>query len=631
MITNEERERRIEESSKLIGKAVFNSILVTLVSFSPILFLEGQEHKLFSPLVWTKTFAMIGSAFVAIFLVPVLMMYAVKGKIRPESKHPISKFLNKIYSPIILLCLKWKKTTLFLALALVIGSIPVIINTGTEFMPPLDEGSLLFMPVTLPDVSNSEVKRIMQVQDNIIKTVPEVENVLGKAGRANTATDNAPISMIETIILLKPESEWRKGMTKNKIIEELNSKLQIPGVINGWTQPIINRINMLSTGIRTDVGVKVYGQNLDTINKLAQQFKKELEGIDGVKDLYVDPIVGGKYIDIKIKKDEIGRYGLSVDDINMFIETALGGMNVTTTIEGRQRFSVNVRFAQDYRDKIEKLRRLQLQTMDYGPIPLSAVADIKITEGPPMITSENAMLRGTLLFNVRDRDLGSTVNDAKARLESAVKKLPKGYFLTWSGQYENQVRAEGRLRIIIPIALIIIIVILYFTFKTFREVLIVLTAVPVALVGGVYSLHFFGVNFSVAVGVGFIALFGLAVETGVLMLVYMNNSLLNKVRKLKDENKDVTSKDIEDAIYDGAVLRLRPKLLTVLVDIFGLFPVLVATGTGSDVMKAITYPYVYGCITSTLFVLIVLPVIYAFVREKELKKRGTLEIELLED
>lgn len=631
MLSAEEREKKIESSSKLIGKAVFNSILVTLVSFSPILFLEGQEHKLFSPLVWTKTFAMIGSAFVAIFLVPVLMTMFLKGKVRPESKHPVSRFFLWLYNPIIRWCLKWKKTTIALSIALVLGSVPLVLNLGTEFMPPLDEGSLLFMPVTLPDVSNSEIKRIMQVQDKLILSVPEVQNVLGKAGRANTATDNAPISMIETIILLKPQKEWREGLTKEGIINELNSKMQIPGVINGWTQPIINRINMLSTGIRTDVGVKIYGQNLDTINKLAQQFKKELEGIDGVKDLYVDPIVGGKYIDIKIRKDEIGRYGLSVDDVNMFIETALGGMNVTTTVEGRQRFTVNVRFAQDFRDKIDKLKRLQLQTMDYGPIPLSAVAEIKITEGPPMITSENAMLRGTLLFNVRDRDLGSTVNDAKKKLESVVKKLPKGYFLTWSGQYENQVRANERLTMIIPIVLVIIMVILYFTFHTFREVLIVLSAIPVALVGGAYSLHFFGVNFSVAVAVGFIALFGVAIETGVLMLVYMNNSVFKKVKKAKSENKELTSQDVEDAIYDGAALRLRPKLMTVLVDIIGLMPVLLATGTGSDVMKPITIPFVFGLITSTLFVLIVLPVLYALVREYELRKHGKLIVQEFED
>lgn len=631
MLTTEEREKKIEDSSKLIGKAVFNSILVTLVSFSPILFLTGQEHKLFSPLVWTKTFAMIGSAFVAIFLVPVLMAMFLKGKVRPESKHPVSRFFLWMYNPIIRWCLKWKKTTIALSIALVLGSVPLVLNLGTEFMPPLDEGSLLFMPVTLPDVSNSEVKRIMQIQDKLILSIPEVKNVLGKAGRANTATDNAPISMIETIILLKPQKEWREGLTKDDIINELNSKMQIPGVINGWTQPIINRINMLSTGIRTDVGVKIYGQNLDTINKLAQRFKKELEGIEGVKDLYVDPIIGGKYVDIKIRKDEIGRYGLSVDDVNMFIETALGGMNITTTIEGRQRFTVNVRFAQDFRDKIDKLKRLQLQTMDYGPIPLSAVADINITEGPPMITSENAMLRGTLLFNVRDRDLGSTVNDAKKKLEDAVKKLPKGYFLNWSGQYENQVRAQERLTMIIPVVLVIIMVILYFTFHTFREVLIVLSAIPVALVGGAYSLHFFDVNFSVAVAVGFIALFGVAVETGVLMLVYMNNSVFKKVNKFKTENRELTGQDVEDAIYDGAALRLRPKLMTVLVDIIGLLPVLLATGTGSDVMKPITIPFVFGLITSTLFVLIVLPVLYALVREYELRKHGKLIVKEFED
>lgn len=631
MLSNEEREKKIEASSKLIGKAVFNSILITLVSFSPILFLEGQEHKLFSPLVWTKTFAMIGSAFVAIFLVPVLMSIFLKGNVRPESKHPVSRFFLWMYNPIIRWCLKWKKITLALALALVLGSVPLVLNLGTEFMPPLDEGSLLFMPVTLPDVSNSEIKRIMQVQDKLIMTVPEVENVLGKAGRANTATDNAPMSMIESIILLKPQSEWRKDFTKDDIINELNSKMQIPGVINGWTQPIINRINMLSTGIRTDVGVKVYGQNLDTINKLAQQFKKELEGVEGIKDLYVEPIVGGKYIEIKVRKEEIGRYGLSVDDVNMFIETALGGMNVTTTIEGRQRFTVNVRFAQDFRDKIDKLKRMQLQTMDYGPIPLSAVTDINITEGPPMISSENAMLRGTLLFNVRERDLGSTVDDAKKKLESAIKKLPQGYFLSWSGQYENQVRANKRLKMIIPIVLLIIMVILYFTFHTFREVLIVLSAIPVALVGGAYSLHFFDVNFSVAVAVGFIALFGVAVETGVLMLVYMNNSVYKKVSKNKIENKSLTDQDIEDAIYDGAALRLRPKLMTVLVDIIGLMPVLLATGTGSDVMKPITIPFVFGLITSTLFVLIVLPVLYALVREYELRKHGKLIVQEFED
>ncbi|WP_276370473.1 efflux RND transporter permease subunit [Chryseolinea sp. H1M3-3] len=625
-MSEEERIRRIERSSQLIGKAVVSSILVTLISFSPILFLTGQEHKLFAPLVWTKTFAMIGSGLVAVILVPVLMVLLLKGKIRPESKHPISRFFTWIYGPVIRWCLRWKKLTLAFALALVLGSLPLVLNLGTEFMPPLDEGSLLFMPVTLPDISNNEAKRLMQVQDKIIKSHPEVENVLGKAGRANTATDNAPISMIETIIILKPQHQWRSGITKDDIIRELNEQLTIPGVINSWTQPIVNRINMLSTGIRTDVGVKIYGQSLDSINVLAQEFKKHLEGLEGVADLYVEPIVGGKYIDIKIKKDVIGRYGLSADDINMFVETALGGMNATTTIEARERFSVNVRFAQDFRSTIQQLHRLQIQSPALGPIPLSAVAEITLTEGPPMINSENAMLRGTLLFNIRGRDMGNTVADAKDRLEEAVKQLPNGYYVEWSGQYENQVRAENRLKIIIPVVLIIILIILFFTFKSMREVLIVLTSIPVALVGGAYSLHFFHVNFSVAVAVGFIALFGVAIETGVLMLVYLNNALYFKVKGI---DGSVTKEHIEEAIYEGAVQRLRPKLMTVLVDIFGLLPVLVATGAGSDIMKPITIPFVFGLLTSTLFVLIVLPVLYGYIRERELRKTGHLKYNLL--
>ena len=626
----EEKERieKIEKSSQLIGKAVVSSILVTLVSFSPILFLTGQEHKMFSPLVWTKTFAMIGSGLVAIILVPVLMTILLKGKIRPESRHPVSRFFMWIYGPVIRWCLKWKKITIALALSLVLGSVPLVLNLGTEFMPPLDEGSLLFMPVTLPDISNNEAKRLLQVQDKIIKSIPEVENVLGKAGRANTATDNAPISMIETIVLLKPEHQWREGITKNMIIAEINEKLAIPGVINSFTQPIINRINMLSTGIRTDVGLKIYGQSLDSINVLAHEFKRQLEGLEGVADLYVEPIVGGKYIDIAVRKDAIGRYGLSIDDINMNIETALGGMTTTTTIEARERFSVSVRFAQDYRNTLNDLQRLQIQTPAMGPVPLSSVADINITEGPPMINSENAMLRGTLLFNVRERDMGSTVADAKERLENAIDNLPQGYYLEWSGQYENQVRAQNRLMLIIPVVILVILVILYFTFNNIREVLIVLSSIPVALVGGAYSLYFFDVNFSVAVAVGFIALFGIAVETGVLMLVYLNNSLYFKLKN--HVTGTILNEDIENAVYDGAVQRVRPKLMTVLVDVIGLLPVLLATGAGSDVMKPITIPFVFGLLTSTIFVLIVLPVIYAIVRERELIKNGNLNYRILE-
>lgn len=351
--------------------------------------------------------------------------------------------------------------------------------------------------------------------------------------------------------------------------------------------------------------------------------------MEGVKDLYVEPITGGKYVDIIIKREELGRYGLSIDDVNLFIETAIGGLNITQTVEGRQRFSINLRMGQDYRNSIEKLKRLPVITMNYGPVPLGTLADILITEGPPMITSENALLRGTLLFNVRDKDLGSTVDAAKRRLTDAVNQLPKGYFLQWSGQYENQIRAEQRLKIILPIVLVIIILILYFTFHTFREVMIVLSAIPVALVGGAYSLYFFEVNFSVAVAVGFIALFGIAVETGVLMMVYLNNALDKKILKLKEAEQMINKQGIEEAIYEGAVLRVRPKLMTVIVDILGLLPVLLATGPGSDVMKPITYPFVFGLITSTLFVLIVLPVLYAMVREYELRRYGKLQIQEL--
>lgn len=626
MLTKQDREQRIERSSKLVAKAVVSAILITMVSFAPILFLEGQEKKLFSPLVWTKTFAMVGSAFVAVFVVPVLMVLLLKGRIKPEAKHPVSRFFIFLYSPIIRWCLTWKKTTIVIAFSLVLLSIPLVMKLGREFMPPLDEGSLLFMPITMPDVSNSEIKRIMQIQDKLMLTVPEVENVLGKAGRASTATDNSPISMVETIILLKPRSQWRAGLTKNDIINELNSKIQFPGVINGWTQPIINRINMLSTGIRTDVGVKIYGQNLDTINRLAQEFKKVLQGSEGVADLYVEPITGGKYIDIKIKREELGRYGLSIDDVNMFIETAVGSAEVAQTVENRRRFSISVRIGQDFRNTVDKIKQLPIITMDGGAIPLSAVADVVIEAGPPMITSENAMLRGALLFNVRGRDMGSTVSEAKKKLEAAIRAMPAGYFLDWSGQYENQVRAEKRLLVIMPIVLLIITAILYFTFHTIREVLIVLSSVPVALVGGAYSLYFFEVNFSVAVAVGFIALFGIAVETGVLMIVYLNNSLHKKVVKAQIENKEIDKEVVQDAVYDGAVLRLRPKLMTVIVDILGLMPVLLATGTGSDVMKPIAIPFVFGLITSSLFVLIVLPVLYAMAREWELKKYGKLFI-----
>jgi Cu(I)/Ag(I) efflux system membrane protein CusA/SilA len=625
-LTSEERQIIIERSSKQVGPGVFFSTIVTIASFLPVFLLTGMEGKLFSPLAWTKTFILLVDAFLAITLTPVLIVLLLKGRLKPESANPINRILERIYTPILKWCLKYRKTTIGVNIAALGISVPMMLNLGTEFMPPLDEGSLLFMPVTLPDVSNSEVKRLLQVQDKLMMTVPEVSHVMGKAGRANTATDNSPISMLETIVLLKPKNKWREGKTKDDIINELNAKMQIPGVTNGWTQPIINRINMLSTGIRTDVGLKVYGQNLDSINQVSQRLKKQLEGIDGVKDLYVEPITGGKYIDVIVKKEEIGRYGLSVDDVNMIVESALGGMILTTTVEGRQRFTVNARFAQDFRNNIQALKRMQVQTANYGPIPLEAVAEVKISEGPPMINSENAMLRGTVLFNVRDRDLGSTVEEAMKRLESAVQKLPKGYFIEWSGQWENQIRASRTLKIILPIVLVIIFFVLYFTYNSMKEALITMITVPFALIGGVYMVYLYGVNLSVAVAVGFIALFGMAIETAMLMTIYLNEAMQNLVAEKGNSKDTITNADIREYVIRGAAQRLRPKLMTVSVSLFGLIPILWATGVGSDVMLPITIPLIGGTLSSTIYVLLVTPVVFEMTKEWELKHNGKIEL-----
>jgi len=621
-----ERMRIIERSCKQVSRGVFFSTIIIITSFLPVFLLTGQEGKLFHPLAYTKTFIMVVDALLVLTLAPVLISFFMKGRFRGERSNPVNRVLERLYEPVIRFCIKWKKTVIGINLLALLISIPLIMQLGREFMPPLDEGSLLFMPVTMPDVSNAEAKRLLQVQDKIIRTVPEVEHVLGKAGRANTATDNSPISMIETIILLKPKSEWRKGMTKEGIIGELNAKMQIPGVTNGWTQPIINRINMLSTGIRTDVGVKVYGQNLDSIYAFAQTIKRQLEGIDGVNDLYVEPITGGKYIDISIKREEIGRYGLSVDDVNTVVESALGGMKLTTTIEGRQRFSVNARYGQDFRNNLEALKRLQVQTMSFGPIPLEAVAEVKLSEGPPMINSENAMLRGTVLFNVRDRDLGSTVKEAREKLDQMIGKLPKGYFLEWSGQYENLIRGEKTLMTILPIVLVIIFFSMYFAFHSIREAFFSLISIPFALIGGAYMIYIWDVNLSVAVAVGFIALFGLAVETGIVMVIYLNDAMQQLVAKKGNSKETITRTDLQEYVIAGAAKRLRPKLMTVAVSLFGLVPILWSSGVGSDVMKPIVLPMIGGVFTSAIHILLVTPIIFLMTKEYELRKLGKIEV-----
>ncbi len=621
-----ERIKIIEASCKQVGRGVFFSTLIIVASFLPVFLLEGQEAKLFGPLAYTKTFILAIDAILAVTLAPVLISFFLKGKLRTDHHNPLNTFLQNLYRPILAGCIKWRKTTLFINIIALLVSVPLLISLGSEFMPPLDEGSILFMPVTMPDISNEQAKQLLQLQDKIIKSVPEVKNVLGKAGRANTATDNSPINMVETIILLKPCSEWRKGIKKEDIVNELNNKLQIPGVVNGFTQPIINRINMLSTGIRTDVGLKVYGQNLDTIYTLSSQMKQALQGVNGINDLYVDPITGGKYLDIEINKEAIGRYGLNVDDVNEVIESALGGTTLTNTVEGRRRFSVNVRLASDFRNSIDKIKELLIQSPNDGPLPLSAIANIKISDGPAMIPSENALLRGTVLFNIRNRDLGSTVQEAQNKISGLVKSLPKGYYVEWSGQYENMVRAQHTLLLIVPIVLIIIFICLYFAFHSLREAFFSLISIPFALIGGAYMVYFYGVHLSVAVAVGFIALFGIAVETGIVMVIYLNDAMQQLVALKGNSRESITHSDLKTYVMNGAVKRLRPKLMTVCVALFGLVPVLWATGTGSDVMLPIVLPMIGGVITSSTHILLVTPLIFLMVKEYELKKYGKLQV-----
>lgn len=625
-IPEQERMTIIEQSSKQVSRGVFYSTIIIITSFLPVFMLTGQEGKLFHPLAYTKTFIMIVDAILVVTLAPVLISFFMKGKFTNEKKNPVNRFLERVYEPVIRTCMKWRKTTIGVNILALLISIPLLMKMGTEFMPPLDEQSILFMPVTLPDVSNEEIKRILQVQDKIIKSVPEVDKVLGKAGRASTATDNAPMSMIETIIMLKPKSEWREGITKKDIINELDAKLQIPGVVNGWTQPIINRINMLATGIRTDVGVKIHGQNLDSIYTLSERVKRSLENVEGVKDLYVDPITGGKYLTINIRREELGRYGLTVEDVNMLVESGIGGVPIGQTIEGRQRFSIGVRLAQNFRRSIEEIKRIPLSTPGSGPIPLSAVADIRFEDGPPMITSDNAMLRGAVLFNVRDRDLGSTVEDAIRKLNEDLPVMPNGYYIEWSGQYENLIRGKQTLMIILPVVLMIIFISLYLAFRSVREAFFSLITVPFALIGGAYMVYFYGVNLSVAVAVGFIALFGIAVETGVVMVIYLNDATQQLVKLRGNSSETITREELREFVIAGAAKRLRPKLMTVCVALFGLVPVLWSTGVGSDVMKPIVLPMIGGVLTSSTHILLVTPLIFLMTKEFELRKFGKLEV-----
>ncbi|RMG34476.1 MAG: efflux RND transporter permease subunit, partial [Methanobacteriota archaeon] len=605
----------ILDASKEVGPALFYSLMIITLSFIPVFSLQAQEGRLFKPLAYTKTYAMAAGAILAITIVPVLMGYFIRGKIMSEDKNPISRFLIKIYRPVIHLVLRFRKTTIALAIVIILASIYPLSKLGSEFMPPLNEGDLLYMPTTDPGISITKAKELLQQTDKIIKSFPEVETVFGKIGRAETATDPAPLSMIETTIILKPQDQWRPDMTMEKLVKELDQAIQFPGLTNAWTMPIKTRIDMLSTGIKTPVGIKIMGPDLDTLSVLGERIASVVKTIKGTASVFSDKAVGGNYLDIKIKREEASRYGLTMGDVQDVIKTAIGGMNMTETVEGLERYPVNIRYSRELRDNIEALKRTLIPTPVGAQIPLSYVADFEIKKGAPVIKSENARKTAWLYVDIRDIDVGTYVKNAREKVFNEVK-LPEGYSIVWSGQYEYMERANKRLRVVVPITLLIIFLLLYFNFKNVTESLIVLFSLPFAIVGGIWFMYLLGYNLSVAVGVGFIALAGVAAETGVVMLVYLDHAYDNR----KHKGLMRSFKDLYDAVIEGAVERVRPKMMTVMTTMIGLVPILWGHGTGSQVMKRIAAPMVGGMVTSTLLTLIVIPAIFYIWKSFEVKK-----------
>ena len=604
------------ESTKLVGRPVFFSMAIIILAFVPVFALIGQEGKLFHPLAFTKTFAMIGATIIAVTLVPVLCTYLLGGKIHSERANPVMSFLRRLYEPALRFALENRLATIGVAAILFIGALLLTTRIGSEFMPPLNEGDLMFMPVTDPGISINEALNVMQKQDEIIKGFPEVDWAVGKAGRAETSTDPSPTNMNETIIHLKPEGEWRSGMTREKLVSEMDAALRIPGVTNIWTQPIINRIEMLSTGMRSEVGVKIFGNDLNTLESVSRQVADVVKTIPGSADVYPEQIGGSPYIDIDINRQAAARYGIDVGTINDVIEKGIGETNLSVTIEGRQRFPIRVRYAPEFRATPEDIARIPIVTSSGASIPLGALTEIKSVQGPSMISSENGLLRGTVLLNVRGRDIGSFVEEAKSALAKQVQ-LPAGYYMTWSGQYENQQRARARLMIVVPIVLIVIFGLLYLTYHSAIEAAHVVLAVPFALTGGIYLLWALGYNFSVAVWVGFIALFGTAVQTGVVMVIYLHEA----VEKKRREVGTMTRHDLLDAVMEGALLRLRPKVMTVSTVVAGLLPIMWSTSAGSEIMKPLATPVLGGMISSLLHVLIVTPVIFYWIQLYRLNRQ----------
>jgi Cu(I)/Ag(I) efflux system membrane protein CusA/SilA len=631
----------IIEAAKEVGPSLFFSLLVITVGFLPVFTLQAQAGRLFKPLAYTKTFAMLFSSFLAITLTPVLMTIFIRGKIRPEEKHPISIILHKIYEPIAIIALRFKKTVIIIAIIIMALTVYPFMKLGTEFMPPLYEGTLFYMPVTIPAASISEVSKLLQLQDKLIKQIPEVAQVFGKAGRAETATDPAPLEMFETVINLKPESEWRQDMTVNKLKNELNDALSIPGVSNSFTMPIKARIDMNQTGIRTNVGIKVMGPKLEEIEKLGIDIEKLVKDVKGTRSAYAERVTTGYFLDFNINRTAAARYGINVDDIQEVVQTAVGGMPLTITVEGRERYPVNIRYSRELRDTIEKLKRIlvpvmgsgsgvmsqgsngmgsfstlnsQLSTPNSLQVPLGEIVDIKIVKGPTAIKSEEGLLAVYVYIDYSGEDIGGYVEEAKKKVASL--KIPDGYRLEWSGEYENLVKTRERLKLVIPLTILIIFVLIFFNTKSVTKTFIVLLAVPFSLVGSFWLLYFLNYNLSIAVWVGIIALAGLDAETGVIMLLYLDLAY----DQWKKEGRLKSLADLKDAIMHGAVKRIRPKIMTVSVILAGLVPIMFSHGTGADVMKRIAAPMVGGVITSTILELVIYPAIYMLWKGRGFKK-----------
>jgi Cu(I)/Ag(I) efflux system membrane protein CusA/SilA len=620
--TDRAAQRRVViEAARVLGRPLFFSLLIIIVSFSPVFLLEAQEGRMFLPLALTKTFAMTAGTLLSITLVPVLMTIFLRGRhLRPEARNPMARLSAAIYEPILRVALRWKWAALAVNFAIIPLTFPLVFALGSEFMPPLYEGSLLYMPTAPPGLSTTEASRMLQVQDRIIRGVPEVERVFGTAGRGTTATDNSPLGMVNTTVLLKPRTEWRAGMTMAKLQAELDEALQVPGFPNTWTQPIRNRLDMLSTGIKTPVGIKVLGPDLATIERIGHQIETALRNVEGTRSVYAERVGQGYFTDIVPNREALARYGLSVRDVQDVVQTAIGGENVTRTIEGRERYPVNVRYQRDFRSDLPALGRVLVKASSGVQVPLSQIAEIAVRTGPAMIRDEDGQLAGYVYVDTATSDIGGYVDRARAALAAAVT-LPAGYTLDWTGQYEFQVRARQRLMLLLPIVVLIIFVLLYLTFHSASESVIVMLSVVYAMTGGVLLQWLLGYNFSVAVWVGYIALFGIAVETGVVMVVYLHEALDHRLRS----GARTTAEDIFRATIDGSILRLRPKLMTVATTVLGLAPIMWSTGVGSDIMKPIAAPIVGGMITSTVHVLVITPVIFYIMKTRALR-RGTLRV-----